>query len=341
MSGNLSDTDHPCPGMETWCAYLDGSVDDEVRGTLARHLATCDRCFSTVVSVRESLGAADEADPTVTTPPELVRTAQGIGGSPRRRWIRVYAAAAALALIALGLWQVLDSPGSPSERSTAEDAASHVDTDPPAFGFAAGQEAEQPGTRMHAVVIFAAFGDQVVGPPLPAGTGSLFDPDVPTSFAHALKGTALAGLEVRGTVLPRRYAARLPSAAEAAGQTAPEHRRGRFAVDILTSADAEVDFGRFDDDGVDGTPNSGDDDGYVDCVFVVVRGNPVGFWPDDDLSAAGLGLEGDFVTDDVAHEGGRIRVSAAVWGGGILSEGDLAHMGRAMLRVATRGRLTE
>jgi hypothetical protein len=37
----------------------------------------------------------------------------------------------------------------------------------------------------------------------------------------------------------------------------------------FTKADADVDFGQFDNDGPDGSPNSGDDDGYVDTVLLV------------------------------------------------------------------------
>src|SRR5690606_23409367 len=47
---------------------------------------------------------------------------------------------------------------------------------------------------------------------------------------------------------------------------------GRIAdlrTEALTLADAVLDFGDFDNDGPDGIPNSGDDDGYVDFVALL------------------------------------------------------------------------
>lgn len=42
-----------------------------------------------------------------------------------------------------------------------------------------------------------------------------------------------------------------------------------FVHDILVSADASVDWRLYDNDGADGVPNSGDDDGYVDLAMLV------------------------------------------------------------------------
>ena len=43
-------------------------------------------------------------------------------------------------------------------------------------------------------------------------------------------------------------------------------------TELFTIADDSIDFSQFDNDGPDGLPNSGDDDGYVDVVFVVHSG---------------------------------------------------------------------
>jgi immune inhibitor A len=43
-------------------------------------------------------------------------------------------------------------------------------------------------------------------------------------------------------------------------------RTGEYLLEALDSADVLIDFGIFDNDGPDGTPNSGDDDGRVDAV---------------------------------------------------------------------------
>lgn len=45
-------------------------------------------------------------------------------------------------------------------------------------------------------------------------------------------------------------------------------RTGELIRTILDARDAEIDFGLFDNDGPDGVPNSGDDDGFVDVLLV-------------------------------------------------------------------------
>ncbi|HLQ65685.1 MAG TPA: M6 family metalloprotease domain-containing protein [Candidatus Limnocylindrales bacterium] len=46
----------------------------------------------------------------------------------------------------------------------------------------------------------------------------------------------------------------------------------QMALDALRLADPDVDFSQFDNDGPDGVPNSGDDDGDVDGIFIVHAG---------------------------------------------------------------------
>jgi immune inhibitor A len=46
----------------------------------------------------------------------------------------------------------------------------------------------------------------------------------------------------------------------------------RLTEDAVMAADPYVDFSQYDNDGPDGIPNSGDDDGYVDALFVVHAG---------------------------------------------------------------------
>lgn len=46
----------------------------------------------------------------------------------------------------------------------------------------------------------------------------------------------------------------------------------QMAADAIALADADVDFSQFDNDGPDGIPDSGDDDGLVDGIFVVHAG---------------------------------------------------------------------
>jgi len=50
---------------------------------------------------------------------------------------------------------------------------------------------------------------------------------------------------------------------------------GAFNRDILSQADGDIDFALFDSDGPDGIANSGDDDGVVDAVFIILDRVPV------------------------------------------------------------------
>ena len=45
-------------------------------------------------------------------------------------------------------------------------------------------------------------------------------------------------------------------------------RVGEWIVDMLSQVDGDIDFTQYDNDGPDGIPNSGDDDGFVDVVTV-------------------------------------------------------------------------
>ncbi|MCK5381963.1 MAG: immune inhibitor A, partial [Candidatus Latescibacteria bacterium] len=75
--------------------------------------------------------------------------------------------------------------------------------------------------------------------------------------------------------------------------------------------DGEVDFSEYDNDGPDGLPNSGDDDGYVDMVFINLNSRPKRFFDADLQDATGialLGLSEDFITDDRSAEGEFIRI---------------------------------
>lgn len=89
-------------------------------------------------------------------------------------------------------------------------------------------------------------------------------------------------------------------------------RVGEYLEEVLTAVDSMVDFGLFDNDGPDGLPNSGDDDGVVDAVafeYLEVAascGGPA-IWPHRWGISGWLGSP--YVTDDPAVEsGGRMIV---------------------------------
>ena len=87
---------------------------------------------------------------------------------------------------------------------------------------------------------------------------------------------------------------------------------GDLLDEAFAGLDADVDLARFDNDGPDGAPNSGDDDGYVDFVVVVQpeRGAECGgnenVWSHRFRYRTLKGR--DFETGDEAASGGRVRI---------------------------------
>ena len=88
---------------------------------------------------------------------------------------------------------------------------------------------------------------------------------------------------------------------------------GAFLFEMVEAVDGSVDFGLFDNDGPDGIPNSGDDDGAVDAVafqFLEVSascGGP-GIWPH--RSRLQYWNDGEpFLSDDASANGGIIVVN--------------------------------
>jgi M6 family metalloprotease-like protein len=91
-------------------------------------------------------------------------------------------------------------------------------------------------------------------------------------------------------------------------------RVGELIHEILDAQDASVDFGDFDNDGPDGVPNSGDDDGYVDFIGIVhpetggecFGGSTSNIWAHRwRLSGWDAGV---YTTGDAAAGGGSIRI---------------------------------
>ena len=90
---------------------------------------------------------------------------------------------------------------------------------------------------------------------------------------------------------------------------------GEYITEILSLNDPAIDFGQYDNDGPDGIPNSGDDDGYVDFIAVVhpkvaaecsPRAYPNNVW--SHRSSLWRWPEGEYATNDPAAGGGVIRI---------------------------------
>ena len=91
-----------------------------------------------------------------------------------------------------------------------------------------------------------------------------------------------------------------------------EAKTGGYLAEALQAVDATVDFGAFDNDGPDGVPNSGDDDGAVDAVafeyleIAASCGGP-SIWPHRSRLQYWLGAP--FGTNDARPGGGTVVVN--------------------------------
>ena len=180
--------------------------------------------------------------------------------------------------------------------------------------------------HIHALTIFAHFADErSLGSEIPSFATRIFA-EQPSSLTHFYREMSRGQFTLTGEVLPRWYVAR----SNADAYAGEESGYGRFAREVIEAVDADVDLGRYDNDGPDGVPNSGDDDGYVDFIFLISASTPTGFITEEATGVARLGLFNDFVSQDRAKRGGFILVrskSGAVQRGRSFAEaaGSMAH----------------
>ena len=161
--------------------------------------------------------------------------------------------------------------------------------------------------NLSALVLFAQFAGQGAGDSAPSWSADLFNPSKPGSFTHFYNDMSGGLMRVQGRVLPKRYSA-LGRADDYVALDGGIGRYGQFNLEILRQADTDSDLGEFDNDGPDGVPNSGDDDGYVDIVFINLHTVPRGFFIASATGLASLGLDADYISNDIAAGGGYVRV---------------------------------
>jgi len=163
-----------------------------------------------------------------------------------------------------------------------------------------------------ALVVFARFSDEDPADTLaPAFASRIFDPTLPGSLTHFYHTMSNNTLTIEGKTLRRRYVSIFPSIYYIApGGSSGWGKHGQFAREILEAVDRDrkVDLGQYDNDGPDGIPNSGDDDGYVDFVFINTKSAPENFILRTATGIAHLGFAPDFITDDPAYDSGFIKI---------------------------------
>ena len=163
--------------------------------------------------------------------------------------------------------------------------------------------------QRRALVLFAAFADDDTWSAVPAWGAQLLDPSVPGSLSHFYDTMSFGAHRVRGEPAPRVYRSRHAASHYLSPDPVQEGLYGEFCREIVEAADADVDFADFDNDGPDGIPSSGDDDGLVDAVFIVVARAPASFLLGPATGMARLGWDRHYVTDDGGEAGLPTRVA--------------------------------
>jgi M6 family metalloprotease-like protein len=135
------------------------------------------------------------------------------------------------------------------------------------------------GVKFKAVVILLQFSDQpadTLNHPPAAFANLLFSQGThPTGslrdyYAEVSRGAFdIEGIVTRWYTAPRTYAEYTNN--QGGFGVAPNNAQ-QMALDALRLVDSEIDFTQFDNDGPDGVPSSGDDDGEVDALFIVHAG---------------------------------------------------------------------
>ena len=220
------------------------------------------------------------------------------------------AALALTVVTAVGPHAAAAEPASDELDIRDREASSHEAS----FGFAKTKGKPQPSNgSANVLVLFAGFrGDTG---PLPSYADSLFDPKIQGSLAHYYDTMSFGQLRVDATLTQRRFTSRWGPNTYVAPNDYEFGKFGQFAKEVLARADAELDFGEFDNDGPDGIPNSGDDDGEVDYVFLMLPNVPRRFIIRMADGVAQLGFDDPYLAADRAPSGDPIRVSGQTYRG--------------------------
>jgi M6 family metalloprotease-like protein len=144
---------------------------------------------------------------------------------------------------------------------------------------------------------------------------SLFDGPSPYGTLSEYYEEVSGGrLSVTGTALPWfRTSLTMAQTVGSYYGLGEDARTGAYLLETLAGVDGGFDFGAFDNDGPDGIPNSGDDDGYVDAVafqFLEISascGGPA-IWPHRSRLQY-WNEDVPFITNDPAQGGGLIKVN--------------------------------
>jgi len=137
-------------------------------------------------------------------------------------------------------------------------------------------DSPEPGSLTTREMVQREYWDGPQSNPSAAGTIPEYYSEISLGLAQ-LSGTTF---DWRRTTLTR---AQVTDGVSGISYSSPyKPRTGEFIVQILAALDdGTIDWGQFDNDGPDGIPNSGDDDGYVD-ILTIMHPTPGGECQDPD-----------------------------------------------------------
>ena len=160
--------------------------------------------------------------------------------------------------------------------------------------------------RIRSLVVFANFPEErsIVGESVPSFAQNLFLPELAGSLNHFYSEMSSGRLKLDGDVWPKRFNVSRPKES----YRIPSGSYDDFVKEVIVLLDREIDLSQYDNDGLDGVPNSGDDDGYLDFLFIVIESAPVDFILRSATGIARLGLEKDYLSNDSSANGGTIRI---------------------------------
>jgi M6 family metalloprotease-like protein len=131
-----------------------------------------------------------------------------------------------------------------------------------------------------------------------------------TDFYREISG---ARVNLTGNVLPWvRSGITVSQATGASLGLGDDAQIGPYLVDVLQRLDPNVNFAQYDNNGPDGTPNSADDDGYVDVAVIqypegAASCGGTGPWPHRSAVSGWTGKA--FITDDLRPNGQPVMVN--------------------------------
>jgi M6 family metalloprotease-like protein len=142
---------------------------------------------------------------------------------------------------------------------------------------------------------------------------SLFDGPAPAgTITEAYLEISRGALHVTGVVFPWvRTSQPMDSVVGANNGLGNDADLGPYLIEALELIEADVDWSQYDNDGPDGVPNSGDDDGIVDAVtfeYLEIAGSCGGtsIWPHRWGISGWTG--GSYLTDDLGPSGDPIEI---------------------------------